>query len=73
MATRSKAEKVYAVVMEGGKKVRFFRDLTLVCELFHLDYEVIGAYLRERGWWCGISFTILSGSFETRAKNFGKY
>ncbi len=73
MAKRSKAERVYAVIFEGGKQVRFFRDLTLLCELLHLDYETLGAYLRERGWWCGINFTVVSGTFETPKRNFGKY
>lgn len=73
MASRSKSERVYVVIFDGGRRVRFFRDLVLLCECMHLDYDKIGEYLRERGWWCGIDFTVMSGSFETRAKNYGKY
>lgn len=73
MARRSKAHRVYVVIFQGGKKARFFRDLTLLCDLLHLDYDILGAYMRERGWWTGIEFTVISGTFETPAKNYGKH
>lgn len=66
-----KKKKKYVVIF-GGHRVRLFRDLTFLCETLHLDYEVLGYYLRERGWWCGLEFHVYMVEEESRERNLGK-
>ncbi len=60
-------------IFDRGTQRRVFKSLLLMCELLHLDKKVVGAYLRERGYWCGMDFTVFSAMVETRGRNLGKY
>ncbi len=60
------------MVIFRGRRVRLFRDLTFLCELLHLDYGVLGRYLRERGWWDGLGYSVYVVEEEVASRNLGK-
>jgi len=65
-------KKIYAAIFDDGRRVRFFKSLVFMCEQLHLDYDIVWAYLNERGWWVGLDFTVFAGDIETPQNNYGK-
>ncbi len=66
-----KGKRKYVAIFRGHR-VRLFRDMQFMCDTLHLDYDVLGHYLRERGWWCGLEFHIYLVEEESASRNLGK-
>lgn len=56
--------EIYAVIINEGESIRFFRELTTLCKLMHLDYQVLRAHLADYPSWTGLQFSVWKGVLE---------
>lgn len=71
--TRVVRGKIFTVVIRGGEQVRSFKNLRLLCTLFHLDHTTVSKFIRNKGYWIGLEFTIFSSIIETPSSHRGPY
>ena len=65
-------KKVYTVIIDDGLRSRAFANLSLLCELFSLDYANVNYHLKNKGYWAGLRYAIFLSEMETSKAHKGR-